>query len=67
MATIDRIAELLRQQEKLDRAREPSGVVRDTDEPKSNRQGRVLTGFSNVMRDAFEASLRMRRRASDFN
>ncbi len=67
MATIDRIAELLRQQEKLDRAREPSGDVRGTDEPKSNRQGRVLTGFSNVMRDAFEASLRMRRRASDFN
>ena len=66
MATIDRIAELLRQQEELDRAK-PSGDVRDADEQKSNRQGRVLTGFSNVMRDAFEASLRMRRRASDFN
>jgi hypothetical protein len=66
MATIDRIAELLRQQEELDRARKPSGDVRDMDE-KSNRQGRALTGFSNVMRDAFEASLRMRRRASDFN
>jgi hypothetical protein len=66
MATIDRIAELLRQQEELDRAK-PSADVRDADEQKSNRQGRVLTGFSNVMRDAFEASLRMRRRASDFN
>ena len=67
MATIDRIAELLRQQEELDRAKQPPGDVRDADEQKSSRQGRVLTGFSNVMRDAFEASLRMRRRASDFN
>jgi hypothetical protein len=67
MATIDRIEELLRQQEQLVRARKPSGDVRDTDEQKSTRQGRVLRSFSNVMRDAVEASLRMRRRASDFN
>jgi hypothetical protein len=67
MAAIDRIEELLRQQQELDRAREPSGDVPGTGEPKSNRHGRALTSFSNVMRDAFEASLRMRRRASDFN
>ncbi len=65
MATIDNIAELLRQQEELDRAMNHGREALDVDERKRNGQVRKLGSFSNVMRDAFQAAPRMRRRATD--
>jgi hypothetical protein len=65
MATIDNIAELLRQQEELDGGMNPPRGARDIDEQESGRRGRKLGSFPNVMRDAFQAALRMRRRATD--
>ncbi len=65
MATIDNIAELLRQQEELDRAMNHGREALDVDERKRNGQVRKLGRFPNVMRDAFQAAPRMRRRATD--
>jgi len=65
MATIDKISELLRQQAELDRAinhpREALGV----DEGQSAGEGRKLGSFPNVMREALQTALQMRRRATD--
>jgi hypothetical protein len=65
MATVDNIAKLLRQQEEFDHARNPAGDALNTDERESAREGRNLGSFPNVMREAFEAAIRMRRRATD--
>jgi len=65
MATIDRISELLRQQVELDRARMRSGEALDTDEQHPDCRGRKLANFPDVMREAFQEALRMRRRATD--
>ena len=65
MATIDRISELLRQQAELDRARKRSGEALDTDKQHPDGRGRKLANFPDVMREAFQEALRMRRRATD--
>ncbi len=65
MATIDRISELLRQQAELDRARMRSGEALGTGEQHPDRRGRKLANFPDVMREAFQEALRMRRRATD--
>ncbi len=65
MATVDNIAQLLRQQEELDRAMTPPREALDTSEGESARQGRKSASFPNVMREAFRAALQMRRRATD--
>ncbi len=65
MATVDNIAQLLMQQEALDRKMMPSGEATNTQEGESARDGRKLGSFPNVMREAFRAALQMRRRATD--
>jgi len=65
MATVDNIANLLRQQEELDRARNPAADALNMNEQESARERQTLGSFSNVMREAFEAAIRMRRRATD--
>lgn len=65
MATVDNIAQLLMQQEALDRKMMPSGEATNTQEGESARDGRKLASFPNVMREAFRAALQMRRRATD--
>jgi hypothetical protein len=65
MATIDNIAQLLMQQEALDRKMMPSGEATNTEEGESARESRKLASFPNVMREAFRAASQMRRRATD--
>ncbi len=65
MATVDNIAQLLRQQEELDRAMMPSSEALNMDAGESAREERNSGSFPNVMRDAFRAALQMRRRATD--
>jgi hypothetical protein len=65
MATVDNIANLLREQEELDRAMNPAADALNTNEQESAREQRKLGSFPNVMREAFEAAIRMRRRATD--
>jgi hypothetical protein len=65
MATVDNIAKLLEQQGELSPARNPTGNVLNTNEQISAREGRNSERFPNVMREAFEAAIRMRRRATD--
>jgi hypothetical protein len=65
MATMDSIANLLRQHEEIDRASNPSADALSVDEQESGRERRNLGSSPNVMREAFEAAIRMRRRAKD--
>jgi hypothetical protein len=65
MATLDNIAKLLEQQDELHPARNPAGDALNTGEHESARGGRNSGSFPNVMREAFEAAIRMRRRATD--
>jgi len=65
MATVDNIAQLLMQQEALDRKTMPSGEAMKMEQGESAREGRKLGGFPDVMREAFRAALQMRRRATD--
>jgi hypothetical protein len=65
MATVDNIAQLLMQQEALDRKTMSSGEAMNTEEGESAREGRKLGSFPDVMREAFREALQMRRRATD--
>jgi hypothetical protein len=65
MATVDNIANLLKQQEALDRATNLAADALNMNEQESARERRSLGSFPNVMREAFEAAIRMRRRATD--
>ena len=65
MATVDNIANLLREQEELDGAMNPAADALNTNEQESAHERRKSGSFPNVMREAFEAAIRMRRRATD--
>jgi hypothetical protein len=65
MATVDNIAKVLKQQEDLDQSRNPAGDALNTGEMEPVREGRNSGSFPNAMREAFEAAIRMRRRATD--
>jgi hypothetical protein len=65
MATVDNIANLLRQHQELDRASNPVGDALNINGQESARERRNVGSFPNVMREAFEAAIRMRRRATD--
>jgi hypothetical protein len=66
METVDNIAKLLKQQEELQLARNPSGNALNTGEQELAREGRNLGSFPNVMREAFEAAIRKPRRGKRY-
>ncbi len=65
MATVDNIEKLLEQQDELHRAGSPAGDALSAGEHESACGSRNSGSFPNVMREAFEAAIRMQRRATD--
>jgi hypothetical protein len=66
METVDNITKLLKQQEELHLARNPSGNALNTGEQAVAREGRNSGSFPNVMREAFEAAIRRPRRGKGY-
>jgi hypothetical protein len=64
MATVDSIAKSLRQQE-LDQTRSSASDALNGDKPELAHEGRHSGSFANVMREAFEAAIRMRQRTTN--